>query len=273
MAKGTATSREPAGDPASGVCQLVSRHAVTVYLQPIVDLVLGRVIGYEALARGPAGGPFYEAPSLLRGAQVSGCRQELERLCRFLALEVKATRLGPGELIFVNLDPRYASCLLTTGCDTCAQADRLEVPRGEVVYELSERVDLAANPSLVAAVERCREDGYLLALDDVGAGYSGLHTVLLVRPHFLKIDGSITLRVAHDANARSVVRALVSLGRETGSRVVAEHVETPEQLLALRECGVEYGQGFLLGRPGPEPESLNPQALVLLRNADRVLHR
>ncbi len=188
-------------------------------------------------------------------------------------MEVKAAALGPGELLFVNLDPRYASCLLTTGCDTCQQTDRLQVPRGEVVYELSERVDLAANPSLVAAIEKCREDGFLVALDDVGAGYSGLHTVLLVRPHFLKIDGSITGRVARDAHARSVVRALVSLGRETGSRVIAEHVETPEQLLALRECGVEYGQGFLLGRPAPEPTTLNPQVTVLLRNAERLLQR
>lgn len=267
------TNRQPAEGFATAVCELVSQRAVEVFLQPIVDLVLGRIIGYEALARGPAESPYHSAPSLLRGAQMSGCREELERLCRVRALEVKANLLAPGELIFVNLDPRYASCLLATGCDTCDFAARLDVPHGEVVYELSEHVDLAANPSLLAAVEKCRRDGYLIALDDVGSGCSGLQAVLRVRPDFLKIDGSITMAVVHDAYARSIVRALVALGREISSRVIAEHVETPEQLLVLSECGVEYGQGFLLGRPAPVPVSLGPQATVTLRNVTRVLNR
>ena len=112
-------------------------------------------------------------------------------------------------------------------------------------------------PALKAALAVFRERGFRLAIDDAGAGFASLRHIVLLHPDFIKLDMTLTRDVHVDATRRALVVALVAFGSQIGARVVAEGVETPEQLATLLEAGVHFGQGFYLARPQALPDDAN----------------
>ncbi len=212
----------------------------TVVYQPIVALSTGVRIGAEALSRFPA--EWGKPPDEVFGEATSiGIGVELE----LLAVRSAVLRLSDiTGYLAINFSPHTLldqRCLELLG----------ELPCERIVLELSEHDPVEDYDVLSAALEPLRRNGMRLAIDDVGAGFSSLRHILLTSPDVIKLDRSIVSGVATDPVLRTLVHALVDFGHGAAAAIVAEGVETGVDALALREAGVDYGQGWYFARPGP----------------------
>lgn len=198
--------------------------------QPVLDLRSGRTVGHEALARGTSG----ETPDkLFEKLGVKERRQlELEALRR-------AVLEAPEGLLFVNLSPAVFSYRL--GAQARSALGRMSPDR--VVVEIIEHLPVPENFEL--AIIEWESAGYKLAVDDLGCSPISLALVFLVRPEYVKIDRRVTAGLPHDDRARSIVR----FARGMKAKVIAEGIETEEELQAVKELNIAWGQGYLLGRP------------------------
>ena len=212
----------------------------TVVLQPIVDLATGVRVGAEALSRFPAA--WGKAPDVcFAEAHSIGEGDRLELLALRGAAAHLATVSG---YVSMNISP---ATLLTADClDLLAS---LPLPR--VLLELSEHDQVEDYDALGAVLEPLRARGMKLAIDDVGAGFSSLRHILMTSPDVIKMDRSIVTGVDSDPVLPKLVSSLVDFAHGCDVRVVAEGVETPAEHAALRALGVDLGQGWLFGRPGP----------------------
>ncbi|HWF41229.1 MAG TPA: EAL domain-containing protein, partial [Acidothermaceae bacterium] len=221
-----------------------------VVLQPIVDLATGRRVGAEALSQFPIqwGKPpdecFAEAHSIGQGDRLE-----------LLALQRAADYLDQvSGYVSMNVSP---GTLLTAECTELLLEYRLD----RVLLELSEHDQVVDYGALMAVLEPLRAAGMRLAIDDVGAGFSSLRHILLTAPDVIKLDRSIVDGVSADPVLRSLVRSLVDFAEGCDARVVAEGVETAADADVLRSVGVDYGQGWYYGRPGPAADLAAAAAL------------
>lgn len=208
--------------------------------QPIVELSVGRVVGYEALARFPAT-PEVPPEQWFAKAHRCGLGPDLEAAAVQRALA--APGRVPGTYLSVNLSP---SALLSAEVHAVLPDDL-----SEIVIEVTEHEAVADQPLLDAALTGLALRGARVAIDDAGAGYAGLQRVMRTRSDILKLD-KVLVEGLHDEPAKiALVEAMVAFGRRTGTQVCAEGVETAAELAELATLDVAYAQGFFLGRPAP----------------------
>ena len=212
--------------------------------QPLRHLSDDEVIGWEALIRGPQGTPFERPNVLFAVAQENDMEVELETLCLETIFRGLPRGIGTRRL-FVN-----ASCTLLRHPVFLDERNLTAINRshGDVVIEISEKemVDYSSFGDILATV---RGAGLKIAIDDAGSGYSGLEAILNLRPDYIKVADSLVRRLESDPIKREIITSLASIGRRIEATLVAEGIEREEEREALIELGVEYGQGFLLGRP------------------------
>jgi diguanylate cyclase (GGDEF)-like protein len=245
-------------DRAADFRGLLQPGAIRAVFQPIVRLCDLEPIGYEGLARFPSPPGLVALPPdvTLAAAARSGLREDLEVAC--WAAMTGAGEPPHGRLLFVNVAPD------SLGHPGLAElAERLP---SRLVIELTEQ---DAVQDIKRIQERLRPwiaRGALIAVDDAGAGFTSLEYVAEIRPDFLKLCRGMVTGVDLDASRQAVLRATVAFAREVGARVVAEGVERPEELEVLRAAEVDFGQGWLFGRPGvawpPEPEPAGRRLLA-----------
>lgn len=211
-----------------------------VVVQPIVDLATGARVGAEALSRFPA--EWGLAPDVVfEQAHSVGLGHELE----LLALRRAAEHLDDiGGYVAMNVSP--ATLLLPQTIDAVAA-----LPVERVLLELSEHDPVDDYDELGEALEPLRHRGLRLAIDDVGAGFSSLRHIVLTKPDVIKLDRSIVHGLADDDVLATLVRSLVEFGHAAGASVVAEGIEDAREADAARQLGVDHGQGWHFGRPGP----------------------
>ncbi|MBE3590031.1 MAG: EAL domain-containing protein [Firmicutes bacterium] len=247
--------------------EILSSDGIRTLLQPVVQVDDGTVYGYEALSRGPAGSPLERAEALWRAAEAEGRVGELDYACRRAALRAKQRWFPESGTLFVNVDPLVVRSPSFRLGVTQQWLHEMGIDPGQVVLEITERRMIDDYEAFRQALRIYRDQGYRVAVDDVGAGYSSLRTVAEIEPHFLKIDLSLVRGLDRDRARRAVVRALVGLAHALGALAVAEGVERVEELSAVQELGVDLAQGFLLARPAEEPPELSPIALPRLRRS------
>jgi len=131
------------------------------------------------------------------------------------------------------------------------------LPLDRVLLELSEHDPVEDYNGLLVALDPMRRSGMRLAIDDVGAGFSSLRHIVLTHPDVIKLDRSSVDGVSHDDVLSTLVRSLVAFAGSAGARVVAEGIETQDDAVWLRGLGVDYGQGWFFGRPGPMSDLLS----------------
>ncbi len=231
--------RSDAAAMASDVRAIVVARAFTIVFQPIVGLASKVVAGYEALTRFDDG----IAPAIhFARAQRAGVGVELE----IAALEaaVEASRILPP----------WAFVSLNTSSETVLKAgpffSGLRALGRPVVLELTEHESDLDSSSLVEVFSGLG-DSVRLAIDDAGSGYAGLQRVLELRPQFVKLDIELVRNVDTDAAREGLIAGLVHFARATDAALIAEGIEREGERVVLRRLGVSFGQGFLLGRPGP----------------------
>jgi EAL domain-containing protein (putative c-di-GMP-specific phosphodiesterase class I)/DNA-binding NarL/FixJ family response regulator len=234
--------------------RVIDRNEFDIVFQPIVALANREVVGYEALSRFAAE-PHRGPDEWFKEAHEVGLGPELELAAVRLACE-RSHALPDGMFMAVNVSPVTAErpdlLALLAGCHV-----------DHVVLEVTEHARVDDYPRFRRSIERVRELGASLAVDDAGAGFSSMRHMLELDAELIKLDGSLTRSLEADPRRRSLASALIEFGRESGAAVLAEHVESELQLTELRRLGVEYGQGYHLGEPAPLPEPAElPRAVV-----------
>jgi EAL domain-containing protein (putative c-di-GMP-specific phosphodiesterase class I) len=225
--------------------EITSRRKLRAVYQPVIDIQNGPVIGYEALIRGPAGSGLESPDVLFATARELGLELEFDNLCLETIFEGIPSAVR-GKKLFVNASSKLLAHSVFLDERNLSRIQRAH-PR--VVMEISEKEVVLDYAAFREVLERLRSSGLQIAIDDAGSGYSGLESILQLRPEYIKVADSIVHRLHQDTIKREIITALASLGRQINASVVAEGIEEREELESLLALGVGFGQGFLLGRP------------------------
>lgn len=213
-----------------------------VVFQPVVDIRSGEVLAYEALARSQD--PAFPSPPVLISAAIQhDCCGELGRILRALAIEG-----CPSAALFLNIHPKeFEEGWLLRPDDPIFRHDQ------PVYLEITESVPLSLSTECFGTLREIRNKGVRLVVDDLGAGYSNLKYIADLAPEVVKLDRGLVASLTLDTRLYRLVRALVRLCVDLDAKVVAEGIETESELLAVRDAGVHYGQGYFLARPAFPP--------------------
>ncbi|MDQ6805811.1 MAG: EAL domain-containing protein [Actinomycetota bacterium] len=219
--------------------------------QPIVDLLSGSVVGYEALARGPSDSPLERPDLLFAAARENGVTAELDWACRAAAFEgALAAGLGAPSTLFVNVEPDAID--MPTPPHFLGTMTRAQ--RGvRAVFEVTERA-LANKPAeLLRVVEDIRAQGWGIALDDVGADWRSLALMPFIRPDVVKLDMHL-IQTPLTENGALVAEAVQAYTASSGAQILAEGIESDAHMQRALSLGATFGQGWMFGRPGPLPD-------------------
>jgi EAL domain-containing protein (putative c-di-GMP-specific phosphodiesterase class I) len=226
--------------------EMILRGELGTLFEPIVSLRGSEVIGYEALARGRADSELRTPAQLFQQAGECGLTYELDCLCRRAALE-RVHYLPSGKKLFLN-------CLPTSIGDPSLRDEGLvktlenyQLRPRDVVLEISEQESIENFAIFREMRDSWRELGLHIAIDDAGAGYASLEAIMEITPDFLKADMRLVRGLDADPPRQEVLRALNAVARRIGAAVIAEGVETQEELRVLRQLGIPYGQGHYFG--------------------------
>jgi EAL domain-containing protein (putative c-di-GMP-specific phosphodiesterase class I)/CheY-like chemotaxis protein len=237
------------------ILSVLRTSGITTVYQPIVDVHTLAPVGYEGLSRFPGtehGGPdrwFSDAFGVGMGV-------ELEWFAASKALNFLETLPAeqPDAFLAVNMSPASVLHLLTHRlCDPGLYP--------KIVVELTEHVPVEDYAAVHAALATMRERGTRLAADDLGSGYAGFRHLIRLQPDIIKLDISLVRGIHRNNGQRALASALVAFAGDVGARVIAEGVEEPGELEALRDIGVPWAQGYYLSRPAPLPT--NPAGVVV----------
>lgn len=240
----------PAAEPSadSALDGLIRAGGIRSLYQPVVELDSGRVVGYEALARGPQGSRLEAPNDLFATARAAGRVVDLDWACRRAALQGALDGgLGAPHTLFVNVEPEALGQGAPPALMELYESTRTEL---RVVVEITERA-LATQPAeLLKAVGRIRERGWGIALDDVGANRHSLALMPFLRPDVVKLDLRL-IQGRPSTEIAEIVNAVNAEVERTGGMVLAEGIEHEEHLTTALAMGATLGQGWRFGRPAP----------------------
>ena len=219
------------------------------HLQPIVSLADGITYGYEALIRGRVGEREVNGGEIVQAAKAHGAIFTLDLVGRTVALEQAMPKLAKDQVLFVNFTPTAIYdpqvCLRTTW----AIARRLGLPMENICFETVESEEFPDLSFLRGILDEYRARGAMVALDDLGAGHSSLSYLKELRPDIVKLDRELVTGLAEDPARQRLLGAMIDYAHELDIRVVAEGIETEDDLAATRALGADFGQGWLPRAP------------------------
>jgi EAL domain-containing protein (putative c-di-GMP-specific phosphodiesterase class I) len=238
--------------------EVILTGALQVRFEPIVDLRRSEIFGYEALTRGPEGTLLRSPDQLFRHAAEAGLLYELDCLCRRVALD-NCHAIPRGSKLFLNVLPTSISDPNLSAEGLRKLLEDFPVGPGDLVLEISESESIENFATFRQIRDSCRELGIQVAVDDAGAGHASLKAIMEIAPDFLKADMGLVRGIDSDPPRQEVVRSLNAVARRIQAQVVAEGIETEEELRTVRELGIRFGQGFYFG-PALTPGAGTPRS-------------
>ncbi|HBG08283.1 MAG: hypothetical protein A2075_11745 [Geobacteraceae bacterium GWC2_58_44] len=250
----TASSSPPARDQAERreIEEIIAGGLITPLFQPIVSLGDGAILGYEALSRMTRPGLLHNSEALFTKAVQYGLTAPLEMLCRRKAI-IRARELELTGRLFLNVCP---SLLLASDHQrgaTAAFLDEMGLNRSDITFELTERTLIEDYELFRQVLSYYRGQGYSIAIDDLGSGYAGLKMLSELEPEYVKLSSYLIRGIDRSETKQAMVDALVTLCGRIGARVIAEGIESAQELGYLKKAGVGLGQGYFLARPSADP--------------------
>ncbi len=233
---------------------LLRKNALYPVFQPIASLENASIYAHEALIRGPQGTPLHTPDALLRAAADEDLGYEFEFACVIAAMQMWGTMQAPGRL-FVNISANA----LTHFFDERGSDDLLRLVTGlgvvprMLVLEITEHERVQDMDHLMGVVQKIRTVGMSIALDDFGDGRSSLRLWSQIKPEVVKIDKYFTKDISAHGDKLKTIQALQQIAAVFGSELVAEGIETAEDMRVLRDLGITFGQGYFLGYPDRQP--------------------
>jgi len=216
--------------------------------QPILSLTDGQVFGYEALSRISDGTLKINIDQMFHTADKVNRSWELETLCRIKALE-NASCIGAGKKLFLNINPNIIHDEKFKEGFTKSQLAKYGLDSNDIIFEIAERIAVVDNDAFLGSVNHYKNQNYKIAIDDVGAGYSGLNTIASIKPNLIKLDMNLIRNIDKDETKQLLCKAMVDFGKNMSIQTVAEGIETEEELATIIKLDVEFGQGYFLGIP------------------------
>jgi len=245
--------------------KIIDHEEIRTVFQPIIDMMTGHIVGYEALTRGPQKSQ-YEMPAVLFSlADSYGFSDQLEWVCiikavinfnlnvNFIRGKIKGDVSEEKELLlFLNTDPKTyhnASSIVDRFSEILK---KYYISSRNIVLEITERNAIDDFQKFRATVSDLKRLGFSIAIDDAGAGYSSLQTIAELRPKYLKFDMSLVRDIDRDFIKQELLRTLMDFARKTDSIVIAEGIETEAEYRTVKLLGAHLGQGFYFARPNPQ---------------------
>jgi EAL domain-containing protein (putative c-di-GMP-specific phosphodiesterase class I) len=217
---------------------------LSMAFQPVVDVQTRRIVAHEALVRGPGG----ESAAQVFAQVTDENRYAFDQTCRTKAIDL-ASRLGMDCTLNINFMPNAVyqpdTCIQTT----FQAAKRTGFPLERITFEIVEQEDLADFNHLKRIVTAYQAYGFKIALDDFGTGYSGLSRLAELKPDIIKLDRALITDCHKDSTRNAIIASMVKLAQKLHIKLVAEGVETAEELHALETLRVRFIQGFYFSKP------------------------
>jgi diguanylate cyclase (GGDEF)-like protein len=227
---------------------ILKNKRIDTLFQPIINLYSGEIVGYEALSRGPENSIYFSPLNLIREAQNNNCLLELELLFREKAL-INSKFIYSEQLLFINVDPSIINEKNYKEGLTKDLIKKYNINSDSIVFEITERTLIKDYSTFNKVLKNYRNQGYMIAIDDVGSGYSGLRSICEFKPEYIKIDISLIKNIDKSKIKQSILKSLVELCKEENIYLIAEGVEREEELITLINLGVCAAQGFYIQRP------------------------
>ncbi len=224
---------------------IITQRNIRTVFQPIFHLPNHQRVGYEALTRGPEGSIFESPETLFSAARDNSLLMELESICQASAFQALLTAKPQGRF-FINTSSNFVSHPVFR---KRLKESALKKLAPSIVLEITEKEAIQNYHDFRRDIEPARKAGMRIAVDDAGSGYADLESIAEVKPEYIKIANSITRNVAQDLIKQEIVSSFLTLARKLRSTIIAEGIENRDDFHALKRLGVEFGQGFFLGRP------------------------
>ncbi|WP_062567234.1 GGDEF domain-containing protein [Pseudoalteromonas arabiensis] len=248
--------------------RILDNSEIKTLFQPIFDISNQHILGYEALSRGPKGSELEMPSALFREAIACNKISELELLCRSKAIE-NFVKLNLQGKLFLNVSPKTLLDPCHPKGETLHLVEHFGLAANRVVIEVTEQEKVEDGFLLLKTIGHYRELGFSIAIDDLGAGYSGLKQWSELCPDFVKIDRYFIDHCDQSVVKKEFLKSIIVLAKATNTQVIAEGIERAEELRLLEGLGIQHAQGFLLERPSLQPSyQINIQCLAHLESPD-----
>lgn len=246
---------------------ILDEQKLTPHFQPIVSLSQKKIIGYEALIRGPVDSSLHYPSSLFNTADYFDLGTRLEFICREVTIKSYAA-LAINEKLFLNVSPSVLLQPEFKQGETLRLLDQFGVDPRLVIIELTENQPTYDYPLMREAATHYRSMGFEIALDDLGAGYSGLRLWSELLPEYVKIDRHFIQGLNDDTVKLNFVRCIQLIADSLNCKVIAEGIETQEECRTVEKLGVAYAQGYYFAEPAVIPVQAIEQTLFAVSYAD-----
>jgi len=249
---------------------ILAAKAVSSVYQPIVSLADGSVYGYEALTRGPEASPLRSPLKLFELAERADKLYAFDKLTREKAI-LGCTQLLRNQRVFLNIPARILDDPSFLPGQTLPLLQQLGLTPNNVVFEITERSSIEDFTMAKKVIAHYRSQGYLIAIDDAGAGYSSLQAIAEIQPDFIKVDRSLIHNIHKDKVKEYILETFVTFSRRLNIKMIAEGIESAEELDKLLRLGVHYAQGYYLGMPAPVMADALPEARERISSVGKQL--
>lgn len=247
---------------------IIRNKQIKTVFQPIISLRDGSVLGHEALSRITCESTLKDPDSLFTAASEYNRLWDLEQLCRTTALEAAYPYMVPpsNKKLFINVNPHIMhDDSFKTGF-TKAFLKQYDISPHNIIFEISEKDVIGDMEGFKATIEHYRSQDYKIAVDDAGSGYSGLNLITDVNPNYIKLDMKLIRNIHEDRLKYALVKGMVEFSNTVSMFLIAEGIETYEELDTLIHLGVHYGQGYFIQKPQESMTSIRPEIGRILKD-------
>ncbi|MGN0169392.1 MAG: GGDEF domain-containing protein [Lachnospiraceae bacterium] len=249
--------------------QILDEERIRAVFQPIVSLKDGSILGYEALSRIALENCSFNTEEMFSIAQTEDQLWRLEYICRQKALKAYKESCAKQKL-FLNVDPYVIHDKKFREGMTRSYLDRYNISPEKIVFEITERTSIKDEETFMDSMNHYKSQDYQIAIDDFGSGYAGINRVCILYPSFIKIDMVVVRNIHMDEMKSSMVESIAHFCKSVGIRLIAEGIETMEELKKLIQLGVDYGQGYFLGKPESVPPTLPGELKDVILRENRL---
>lgn len=250
--------------------KIINEKKIYPVYQPIVSLKDGSILGYEALTRISLDSCSFNIEEMFCYAEQYHCLWELDYICRKEAIKHIQHDIGQKKL-FLNVDPNTLNDSRFQSGMTFTYLDRYHLSPDNIVFEICERTNIQTIETFQNAVSHYEQQNYQIAIDDFGKGYAGFNRIFFLHPRYVKLDLSLIRDIDHDSAKRSLIDGLVKLCHAENICLIAEGIETEAELTELIQSGIDYGQGYFLGKPDKQLQLVPDSVLATIASENKMI--